>query len=765
MGRSSRELHGTTRLISIAQIACIGALGVLLLLSPASGRYLWLFGALAAMSVGLGVYAVWEARRHRQSAEELAETVHTERALTATLEQAVAATTEELGDVQRVLERMWWLGQQITLELNPNRVLERFLEAAVDIGQANGGALGMAGDDGRIRIVAATGCIAPLRGLVVPATGSAMGRVLRSRETWSIPDVGAHVPELYPPSLELVTAAELSALALIPVLRRGEGIGVLALATTEGRQFPPEVIRRVEAMSDLLSVALANAELVETLRQTEWRFRTLFRAAPDPVLTVLLSGRVREANDAIREVLGMEPSTVVGRLVTEMVVAEDRERMEAALKAAFAGTQSRIEVTMKGEGDRGPRALALAMSRLPEAEPPSVLMIGRDMTAEREMRLRLMETDRLVAVGELVAGVAHEVNNPLSSISAFAQLLLRDGGLSEPQRDSVEVIRSETHRASQVVKDLLAFARRSEPQRESLDLNSVITRTLRLRQYELTAGKIELVTDLAPDLPSVVGDGRQLQQVCLNLLTNSIQAMSEMGSGSLKVSTCVVGGRVVMDWRDSGPGIPPTARARVFEPFFTTKREGEGTGLGLSVSYGIVTAHSGKIEIAETGPGGTTIRVSLPAAESAGDAEAEPRISGKFRVRSPLSGLKLLFVDDEPSLRSGMEAYGRIRGFTVVTAENGLAALDELSNTSVDAVVCDLRMPGLDGPGLLERLRAEKPGLANRIVFITGDVLSSTNRPATRQPIITKPFSFERLEEALVSVIRGVPYRPPVERV
>jgi two-component system, NtrC family, sensor kinase len=763
IGRS-RELHGTTRLVSLIQIVCVVALAVLAFSASGDHQHHWVVVLIAAVGVGAGLYATVEARRHHRSAEQLARTVHSERALSATLEQAVAERTEELGDVQRVLERMWWLGQQITLELNPKRVLDRFLEAAVDVACADGGALGMASDDGRIRIVAGTGCLSPLNGLTVPVTGSAMGRVLRARETWSVPDASSHVPELYTPSYELVAEADLSALALIPVLRRGEGIGVLALATAGGRQFAPEVLRRVEAMSDLLSVALANAELVETLRQAEWRFRTLFRAAPDPVLTVLPSGRIREANDAIREILGIEPGNVVGRRLADLVVADDTERLEEALERTFGGTQLRLEVTMKGEPERGHRPVSLAMSRLPEADPPSVLIIGRDMTAEREMRSRLMETDRLVAVGELVAGVAHEVNNPLSSISAFAQLLLRDGGLTNGQRDSLEVIRSETHRASQVVRDLLAFARRSEPLREPIDLNGVITRTLRLRQYELTTGHVSLETDLADDLPPVVGDARQLQQVCLNLLTNSLQAMAERGSGKLSVTTRSAGGRVMVDWQDTGTGIPASARARVFEPFFTTKPEGEGTGLGLSVSYGIITAHSGTIEVIDTSSSGTTIRLALPAGDTAAAEDKARAQSGKFVVRSPLTGLKLLFVDDEQSLRSGMEAYGALRGFSVVTAPDGLAALERLDTTTVDAVVCDLRMPGLDGPGLLERLRAEKPGLANRIVFITGDVLSAGNRPATRQPILAKPFSFERLEEALVSVIRGVPYRPSVER-
>src|SRR5919202_1064583 len=230
------------------------------------------------------------------------------------------------------------------------------------------------------------------------------------------------------------------------------------------------------------------------------------------------------------------------------------------------------------------------------------------------MRVRLMESDRLAAVGELVAGVAHEVNNPLASISAFAQLLLRDGGLSEAQRDSLEVIKAETMRASQVVKDLLAFARRSEPHREPLDLNLVVTRTLRLRHYQLSTNQIHVEQQLACDLPPVIGDARQLQQVCLNLVTNAVQAMAPMGGGRLRVVTRADGTSVVLEMTDSGPGIPSGVRARIFEPFFTTKPEGEGTGLGLSVSYGIVAAHGGTIEVAETSAGGTTFRITLPSA-------------------------------------------------------------------------------------------------------------------------------------------------------
>ena len=381
------------------------------------------------------------------------------------------------------------------------------------------------------------------------------------------------------------------------------------------------------------------------------------------------------------------------------------------------------------------------------------------MTHERELRVRLMESDRLAAVGELVAGVAHEVNNPLSSISAFAQLLLRDDTLTPQQRESIEVIRGETTRASQVVKDLLAFARRSEPQSAPLDLNGVVGRTVRMRQYQFSEASVRVESELAADLPSVMGDARQLQQVCLNLLTNAVQAMSP-GGGTLRVRTYQTNDLVRLEVTDTGPGIAVDARAHIFEPFFTTKKEGEGTGLGLSVSYGIVTTHGGTIDVVATGPAGTTFRVTLPVASALATTEERERDLAAIALRSPLKGIRLLFVDDEPALRSGMQAFGEMRGFTVLTASDGVAALETARNTGVDAVVCDLRMPGMDGYAFHEQLRQEQPGLASRTVFITGDVIAtaSSRGSVARQPVLTKPFAFDRIEEALIAVMRGMPY-------
>jgi two-component system NtrC family sensor kinase len=730
-----------------------------------------LSAGVALFGVVLAVRAAMVLEAERKARVILAGNVVAERELSARLEAAVEERTAELAEAQRVLQRMWTLGQQISLELNPARVLDRFIEAVVDIVSADGGALALMTDagplglltgEGTVRIPAAIGISAPLAGREVPAAASALGRTIRSGKPWTSTDAQSEPGQLYEPA---DAQMPVRGILIVPIHRRRERIGAVAVTSRAPRQFTPIEIARVEAMSDLLTMTLSNAELVESLRQAEWRFRTLFRAAPDVVLTVLQSGRVREANDAVRDVAGIEPTHLVGRMLADVVMADDRTLVTDAIARAVDGTPTRCEVRIPRE-NAPPRFVAFAASRLPEADPPAALVIGRDVTAERDLRARLVETERLAAVGELVAGVAHEVNNPLSSISAFAQLLLRDQTLSPAHRDPIEVIRSETARASQVVKDLLAFARRSENRREALDLDTLVERTLRLRAFQLADANVTVELDLHRELPPVVADARQLQQVVLNLVTNAVQAMAPLGGGTLRIATRALHGSVVLEVGDTGPGIAPSARAHVFEPFFTTKREGEGTGLGLSVSYGIITAHGGSIAVADTSERGTTMSVTLPVAPSAAQAS---RADGELPVvpaRSPLAGLRVLVVEDEAVLRAGLESFAALRGFTVVPATNGEAALAALEHTSVDAIVCDLRMPGMDGAALHEVLRRDRPGLAARTVFMTGDVAGRMARSIAigRQPVLTKPFSLDRLEEVLVAVLRGQPIPPEPAR-
>ena len=734
--------------IVIAIVIAIGSATALALSgerSEALGIALLLFGLLLALRAG---YALWG---HQRTTTRLEASALAEREQSALLERHVAARTAELAEAHRVMQRMWTLGQQIALELTPERVLRRFIEAAMDVLRVDGGAVGLLAGD-RVQIAITAGLGDSLAGSAFPVTGSAMGRVARAAEAWWTADALSCAESA--DDIPLSDGARSA--VVIPLQRRGECIGAITLLSRSKREYSESDVAHVEAMADLLSVALSNADLLETLRKAEWRFRTLFRAAPDAVLTVFESGRIREANDAVHDIFGVHPVQMVGRTLDEFVVPDDVGRLRHELAHVLTGAPSRLEIRARhGMGDGASvRIVQLAARLLPEADPPQVLFLGRDMTSEREMRARLAETERLAAVGELVAGVAHEVNNPLCTISAFAQLLKRDGELGEEQRESVDVICSETQRASQVLRDLLTFARRSEGENATIQLNDLLERTMRLRVYEMDSLGIKAEYDFANDLPLTRGDPRQIQQVVLNLVMNAIQAMEPMGGGTLRIASFAEGERVVLEVSDTGPGIPEAARAHVFEPFYTTKRS--GTGLGLSVSYGIVASHGGEISIVSTGPCGTTFRISLPTIYGA--EASEPDSITRITADSPLAGVRMLFVDDELALHGAVRSYARARGFTVVTAADGAAALAAARAAEFDAVVCDLRMNGLDGPALFEILRREHPDLAARTLFITGDLMSASSRSfleSTGQPVLAKPFDLELLERSMAALLGG----------
>ncbi len=732
--------------IVIAIVIAIGSATALALSGERSeslGLALLLFGILLAIRAG---YALWGQQRTTSVLEHAA---LAEREQSVLLERHVAARTAELAEAHRVMQRMWTLGQQIALELTPERVLRRFIEAAMDVLRVEGGAVGLV-DGGRVEIAITAGLGDSLAGKSFPAGGSAMGRVTRSAAAWWTPDAERSGE----PAADIPVADGARSAVVVPLQHRGECIGAITLLSGKSRDYSETDVAHVEAMADLLSVALANADLVETLRKTEWRFRTLFRAAPDAVLTVFESGRIMEANDAVHDIFGVHPVQMVGRTLDEFVVSEDVDRLRTELAYVLKGAPSRLELRARhGMGDGATvRIVQLAARLLPEADPPQVLLLGRDMTSEREMRVRLAETERLAAVGELVAGVAHEVNNPLCTISAFGQLLQRDAALDAEQRESVDVICSETQRASQVLRDLLTFARRSEGESATIQLNDLVERTMRLRLYEMESLGITAEYDLSADLPLTCGDPRQIQQVLLNLVMNAIQAMEPRRGGVLAIRSFAEDERVILEVSDNGPGIPEQVRAHVFEPFYTTKSS--GTGLGLSVSYGIVASHGGEISIVRTGEGGTTFRIAFPTLYGLEDVDGTPL--DDLGGSSPLAGVRLLFVDDELALHNAVKSFARARGFTVVAVADGAAALAAARTERFDAVACDLRMGGIDGPALFEILRREHPELAARTLFITGDLMSATSRAfleAAGQPVLEKPFDLELLESSMAALL------------
>ncbi|HZU77064.1 MAG TPA: ATP-binding protein, partial [Dehalococcoidia bacterium] len=328
--------------------------------------------------------------------------------------------------------------------------------------------------------------------------------------------------------------------------------------------------------------------------------------------------------------------------------------------------------------------------------------------------------------------------NPLTGITGFAQLLLQQD-LPDEARRMVTTISDEAERASRIVQNLLSFARRRRPEKERVDLNQLIERVIELRSYELRVHNIEPHVRLAPDLAPVLADPHQIQQVLLNVIRNAEHAVQEHGGGTISCATSNIGNWARMVIADDGAGIRPENLRRIFDPFFTTKQVGEGTGLGLTISYGIIEEHGGRIDVDSQLGRGTTVKIDLPAAPDA----PETAVSVNGGVVRPAPKRSILVIDDEPSIRDLLTATLLNDGHEVESAADGAAGLERLATRDFDLIITDVKMPGVDGIEFYRRVRAWDERVAARIIFTTGDMVSTATRDfleGTGNPYLLKPF-------------------------
>jgi signal transduction histidine kinase/CheY-like chemotaxis protein len=380
----------------------------------------------------------------------------------------------------------------------------------------------------------------------------------------------------------------------------------------------------------------------------------------------------------------------------------------------------------------------------------------------QETQVQLVQAAKLSAVGQLVSGVAHELNNPLSVVIGYGQLLL-SRGVPENARRPIELIIAQGARMAKIVQSLLLFSRQRKPEHRSVDLREVINQILRLRESQLALSSIRVELDLGADVPAVRGDMHQLQQLFLNLILNAEQAILGSGVGGRRTGDCIrIATSVRRDddttWAitqvtDNGPGIKADVLPRIFEPFFTTKRIGDGSGLGLSVSHGIVEEHRGRLSVEST-PGRTVFTVALPVMVER--AEVSPPTAGTAENSGGAAvagkGRGLLVVGGDPGLVEAMRAVLDGRGWRVEVAAGGRAALGRLKTTRYDLVIADLRMPELDGPDFYHAAVAQRHELADRFLFLTGarpDPEASRFLASTHVRMLARPFTPEGLLHAV----------------
>ncbi|MCZ6696128.1 MAG: ATP-binding protein [Acidobacteria bacterium] len=361
---------------------------------------------------------------------------------------------------------------------------------------------------------------------------------------------------------------------------------------------------------------------------------------------------------------------------------------------------------------------------------------------------QLMQSEKMSAIGQLISGVAHELNNPLAGVIGYAQLL-QSSDVGAKEKKNLEKIYSEAIRCQKIVQNLLGFARRHEPEKTGCSLNRVIDSVLELRSYQLQVDDIEVDRRYDEFLPETMLDFHQMQQVILNIINNAHQAMMEIAGRArrLTVETGQGDGVVWARIIDTGPGIAKNRLARIFDSFYTTKSAGKGTGLGLSLSRAIMEDHLGSMAAESVLGEGTTFIIELPflaQEKEAKSTEAQPQAwTGADRP------LYLLVVDDEAILLELLCDFLEGVGHRVDRARNGQEALQLATERDYDLVLSDLKMPGLDGRGLYDRICRKKPAMARRFVFSTGDLANPEVQlffQRTGAPYLNKPF---RLEEVL----------------
>jgi two-component system, NtrC family, sensor kinase len=408
-----------------------------------------------------------------------------------------------------------------------------------------------------------------------------------------------------------------------------------------------------------------------------------------------------------------------------------------------------------GKGDFSPRVevrsgdecgeLAAVFNRMTENLKRSREELEQTVDRLETTQAQLVQSEKLSGIGEFVAGVAHELNNPLTSVMGFSELLKMADSNPQHQRH-LDLIHKSALRCQKIVQNLLSFARRHPPERKLSNINSLVEAAVEFLHYQLRTSNIEVVSELDTRLAPALVDPHQLQQVFLNIINNARQAIeAHQPKGCIRVRSGLCGNSVAVMIRDDGPGISEANLKRIFDPFFTTKEVGKGTGLGLSLCYGIVKEHGGTITVTSKPGQGATFTIEIPLSNDASQAEApaQAHLSDRSSGRNG-RGKRVLVIDDEDSILQMVRETLDQHGFQVDIARDGESALRRLHQTHYDLTLCDWKMPGLNGQQVYERLCATKPALSERMIFITGDVINDKTQKFLQQEhkiCLSKPFS------------------------
>jgi two-component system NtrC family sensor kinase len=520
------------------------------------------------------------------------------------------------------------------------------------------------------------------------------------------------------------------------VVAAGQAMGAVSVSTHRRTAFGEPQLTVVQAVVAQVAVALENARLVELLSGAKREWEQTVDAITQGICIIDGRGLARRANRMFANLVQAPITAIPGRFWLSLIPPAWAEQVG---RAVTERTPTPVELRA---GDR-----VFGFVAIPLAEPGAAVLVIEDQTTRRRLQDQLIQSEKMGAIGQLIAGVAHDLNNPLASVVGFSDFLTEAGEIPPELAEPLQVIRQEAERAATIVRNLLSFARSQEAERTVQQIRPVLESTLTLMRNQLMAHKVEATLESEPDLPDLELNANQITQVFVNLISNATQAIASAGrSGRIWVTARRWLDGVAVTIADNGPGIPDDLVPRVFEPFFTTKKAGEGTGLGLSICQGIVKEHGGRITLDARPGSGAAFTVELPGAATA------PAPSPTTEPAPDAQPLRVLVVDDEPHILYYMRATLESWGHTVEVASDGAYALERALAEPFDAIICDLRMPHLGGREMYQRLARQDPQAAQRIVFATGDTVRGDTLhflESLGRPYLHKPFALAELRRVL----------------
>jgi signal transduction histidine kinase/ActR/RegA family two-component response regulator len=571
-------------------------------------------------------------------------------------------------------------------------------------------------------------------------------------------------------ALERLELSAALAVSLLLQLKRSEQAAELELRHKE-------VLAALQKQPDRSEHRDAEHGVTEVLNVIEW--------LEEGVVLFGARQEIRAVNSRFGQMVGLAPEELARIKTLDDLIASLSARTADA--GTFAENWNRLAHSTEG-ALREELQLVRPVPRLLERATRPILdekgiLLGRveiyrDLTAQRVFQSRLLQTDKLAELGQMVTGIAHELSNPLTSILGYAQrLLLRRDAIGESHE--ARQIFQEAERASAILRQLLLSARESRPERRRVALNQVVSGTLELQRFSLAADNVHVQLDLEPVLPFVQGDAGQLQQVLMNLIGNARQAIEEQGKGgTIRVKTRrIAEQRVLLEVSDDGPGIPQAIQARIFDPFFTTKPAGVGTGLGLAIVLGIVREHGGRLQLTSNLGQGTVFSIELPATATVemplpatgGASPVRPRLETLPALQlldtaqagaalGAWTGTRVLVLEDEPTVARLIADVLEDEGLRVDVLLDPREALDRTAREDYALAICDMKMPELDGEHFYQALTLAQNPLRERFLFVTGDVLAAHTREFLERnhlPHVAKPFRVEELTEKIRSVLEA----------